>query len=73
MKCGIANVRNYVIHDFKGKAPRSLYCPERLDVALGVAAPSAALNDCERSHISRILLAPARGLNYAIANVRKML
>jgi hypothetical protein len=23
---GDANVRNYVIYDFKGKAPRSLYC-----------------------------------------------
>jgi hypothetical protein len=28
----IANVRNYVIYDFKGKAPRSLYClRERLE------------------------------------------
>ncbi|MEW6221767.1 MAG: hypothetical protein AB1476_00390 [Candidatus Hadarchaeota archaeon] len=25
-KTKIANVRNYVIYDFKGKAPRSLYC-----------------------------------------------
>jgi hypothetical protein len=31
-RAGIANVRNYVIYDFKGKAPRSLYClRERLE------------------------------------------
>ncbi|MDI6883964.1 MAG: hypothetical protein QMD00_02320 [Hadesarchaea archaeon] len=31
-RAGIANVRNYVIYDFRGKAPRSLYClRERLE------------------------------------------
>ncbi|MEM2282704.1 MAG: hypothetical protein QXH26_04060 [Candidatus Hadarchaeales archaeon] len=37
MRQRLANVRNYVIYDFKGKAPRSLYdLRERLE-SLGLA------------------------------------